>query len=44
MGMLKIDNVTHWSIPVNDLEVAEKFYRDLLGIDYQGRLGNSTMA
>jgi catechol 2,3-dioxygenase-like lactoylglutathione lyase family enzyme len=44
MGMLKIDNVTHWSIPVNDLEEAEKFYRDVLGLEYQGRLGNTTMA
>jgi predicted enzyme related to lactoylglutathione lyase len=29
--MLKIDGVTHWSIPVNDLEEGERFYRDLLG-------------
>ena len=44
MGMLKVDNVTHWSIPVNDLEEAEQFYRDVLGLEYQGRLGNTTMA
>ncbi len=44
MGMLKVDNVTHWSIPVNDLEEAEKFYRDVLGLEYKGRLGNTTMA
>jgi catechol 2,3-dioxygenase-like lactoylglutathione lyase family enzyme len=44
MGLLKIDNVTHWSIPVNDLEEAERFYRDILGLDYKGRLGNTTMA
>jgi catechol 2,3-dioxygenase-like lactoylglutathione lyase family enzyme len=44
MGRLKIDNVTHWSIPVNDLEEAETFYRDVLGLTYQGRLGNTTMA
>lgn len=44
MGLLKIDNVTHWSIPVNDLEASEKFYRDILGLEYQGRLGNTTMA
>jgi catechol 2,3-dioxygenase-like lactoylglutathione lyase family enzyme len=44
MGLLKIDNVTHWSIPVNNLEEAEQFYRDVLGLDYQGRLGNSNMA
>lgn len=44
MGMLKIDGVTHWSIPVNDLEEAEKFYQDVLGLEYKGRLGNSGMA
>jgi catechol 2,3-dioxygenase-like lactoylglutathione lyase family enzyme len=44
MGMLKLDDVTHWSIPVNNLEEAELFYRDVLGLDYQGRLGNSKMA
>jgi catechol 2,3-dioxygenase-like lactoylglutathione lyase family enzyme len=41
---LKIDGVTHWSIPVNDLEESESFYRDILGLEYKGRLGNSTMA
>jgi catechol 2,3-dioxygenase-like lactoylglutathione lyase family enzyme len=44
MGMLKLDDVTHWSIPVNNLEEAEQFYRDVLGLDYQGRLGNSKVA
>jgi len=44
MGMLKLDNVTHWSIPVNDLKEAEAFYQDVLGLDYKGRLGNSRMA
>ena len=44
MGMLKLDNVTHWSIPVNNLEEAEQFYRDVLGLEYKGRLGNSNMA
>jgi catechol 2,3-dioxygenase-like lactoylglutathione lyase family enzyme len=44
MGLLKIDNVTHWSIPVNDLAEAETFYRDVLGLEYKGRLGNTTMA
>jgi catechol 2,3-dioxygenase-like lactoylglutathione lyase family enzyme len=42
--MLKIDGVTHWSIPVNDLDESERFYRDLLGLEYRGRLGNSHMA
>jgi catechol 2,3-dioxygenase-like lactoylglutathione lyase family enzyme len=44
MGLLTIDNVTHWSIPVNNLEEAERFYQDVLGLAYQGRLGNSRMA
>jgi len=44
MDMLKLDNVTHWSIPVNDLKEAEAFYQDVLGLDYKGRLGNSRMA
>ena len=44
MGMLKLDNVTHWSIPVNNLTEAEQFYQDVLGLDYKGRLGNSNMA
>ena len=42
--MLNITGVTHWSIPVNDLEESEKFYRDILGLEYRGRLGNSNMA
>jgi len=44
MGLLKLDGVTHWSIAVNNLEEAEKFYRDVLGLEYQGRLGNTKMA
>jgi catechol 2,3-dioxygenase-like lactoylglutathione lyase family enzyme len=42
--MLKVEGLTHWSIPVNNLEESEKFYRDLLGLEYRGRLGNSSMA
>jgi catechol 2,3-dioxygenase-like lactoylglutathione lyase family enzyme len=41
---LKIDSVTHWSIPVNNLEESENFYRDVLGLEYKGRLGNASMA
>ena len=41
MGSLKVDNVVHWSIPVNDLEESERFYQDVLGLEYRGRLGNS---
>jgi extradiol dioxygenase family protein len=41
MGMLKLDAVVHWSIPVNDLEQAEKFYGEILGLEHVGRLANS---
>ena len=44
MGLLKIEGVTHWSIPVNNLEESEKFYGDLLGLIPAGRLGNSGMS
>jgi len=44
MGMLKIDGVTHWSIPVNDLAESEKFYGEILGLESKGRLGNSNMS
>jgi len=44
MGLLKIEGVTHWSIPVNNLDEAEKFYGDLLGLKHLGRLGNSGMS
>lgn len=44
MGVLKIEGVTHWSIPVNDLEESIAFYGDLLGLKLTGRLGDSGMA
>ena len=44
MGLLKIEGVTHWSIPVNDLVESERFYGDLLGLTPLGRLGNSVMS
>jgi extradiol dioxygenase family protein len=44
MGLLKIEGVTHWSIPVNNLEESEQFYGDLLGLKHLGRLGNSGMS
>ena len=44
MGMLKLDAVVHWSIPVNNLEEAEKFYGDILGLEYVGRLANSPVS
>jgi catechol 2,3-dioxygenase-like lactoylglutathione lyase family enzyme len=42
--MVKIEGITHWSIPVNDLEESEKFYQDVLGCEYKGRLGGATMS
>jgi len=44
MGMLKLDAVVHWSIPVNDLEESEKFYGEILGLEHVGRLSNSPMS
>ena len=44
MGILKVEGVTHWSIPVNSLEESERFYGDLLGLRPLGRLGNSVMS
>jgi catechol 2,3-dioxygenase-like lactoylglutathione lyase family enzyme len=44
MGLLKIEGVTHWSIPVNNLAESEAFYGELLGLKHVGRLGNSGMS
>ena len=44
MGRFKIEGVTHWSIPVNNLKEAEDFYGDLLGLKPLGRLGNGVMS
>jgi extradiol dioxygenase family protein len=44
MSILKVEGVTHWSIPVNDLTESEKFYGELLGLTHKGRLGNSGMS
>jgi extradiol dioxygenase family protein len=41
MGMLKLDAVVHWSIPVNNLEDSEKFYGEILGLQPLGRLATS---
>jgi catechol 2,3-dioxygenase-like lactoylglutathione lyase family enzyme len=41
--MIQIKGVTHWSIPVNDLEESEKFYRDVLNLEYKGRLPGGSM-
>ena len=42
--MIKIQGVTHWSIRVNDLEESERFYRDVLNLEYKGRLSGGGMA
>ncbi|HWP58972.1 MAG TPA: VOC family protein [Candidatus Acidoferrales bacterium] len=44
MALLEIEGVTHWSIPVNNIAEAEKFYGDLLGLKHVGRLGNNVMS
>ena len=44
MPILNVEGVTHWSIPVNDLEEAEEFYGELLGLAPVGRLGNNIMS
>ena len=44
MGLLKMEGVTHWSIPVNNIPESEQFYGDLLGLKHLGRLGNSVMS
>ena len=44
MGQFKIEGVTHWSIPVNNIAESEKFYGDLLGLKHLGRLGNAVMS
>ena len=41
---MKIDGVTHWSIPVHDLAESERFYGHVLGLDLKGRLGGSSMS
>ncbi len=44
MGELKIEGVTHWSIPVNNLDESEKFYGDIVGLEPLGRLGNGLIS
>ncbi len=38
--MLSAQRLTHWSIPVADLDESEAFYRDFLGLELRSRLGN----
>jgi extradiol dioxygenase family protein len=44
MGTFKIEGVTHWSIPVNNLKDSEDFYGGLLGLKSVGRLSNNAMS
>jgi len=44
MGILQVEGVVHWSIPVNDLDESEKFYGEVLGLEPKGRLGHSSMS
>ena len=44
MGSIKVEGVTHWSIPVNNLEESEAFYGDVLGLTPVGRLGTARMS
>ena len=44
MGTFKIEGVTHWSIPVNNLKESEDFYGGLLGLKPIGRLSNNVMS
>ena len=43
MGSFKIEGVTHWSVPVNNLKESEEFYGGLLGLQLVGRLSNGVM-
>ena len=44
MAGLGVQGMTHWSIPVNNLDEAEEFYGGLLGLEHKGRLGNNSMS
>jgi catechol 2,3-dioxygenase-like lactoylglutathione lyase family enzyme len=44
MSLLHVEGVTHWSIPVNNLEESEDFYGELLGLTPVGRLGTARIA
>ncbi len=43
MTAIKVQGVTHWSIPVNDLEESERFYGETLGLENKGRLPGGSM-
>jgi extradiol dioxygenase family protein len=42
--MIKISAVTHWGVPVNDLDEAERFYTEIMGFRAIGRLPNGHMS
>ena len=42
--MIKLSAVTHWGIPVNDLDAAEQFYTEIMGFRAIGRLSNGHMS
>ena len=42
--MIKLSAVTHWGIPVNDLDAAEQFYTEIMGFHALGRLSNGHMS
>jgi catechol 2,3-dioxygenase-like lactoylglutathione lyase family enzyme len=44
MSLLHVEGVTHWSIPVNNLEESEAFYGDLLGLTPVGQLGTARIS
>src|SRR5215213_9917505 len=43
-AMIKLSAVTHWGIPVNDLDAAEQFYTEIMGFHALGRLSNGHMS
>ncbi len=43
MGKLSIQGITHWAIPVNNMEESVRFYGDILGLENRGQLGRSNM-
>src|SRR4051794_28259718 len=42
--MPKIMGITHWALPVNDLDESERFYAEVVGLVPRGRLGRSRMS
>ncbi|HEX6512324.1 MAG TPA: VOC family protein, partial [Chloroflexota bacterium] len=42
--MFKISGIVHWSIGVDNLDEAEQFYRDVLGLECRGRLSGGNMS